>query len=78
MADRNVVVYTQDGCMFCKKVKEFLAQKGVPFIERNVTKDTGAASELNKLGFIAIPVTIIDGKAVAGFDPKQFEQLLNK
>ncbi len=64
--------------MYCKKVKEFLSQKGVQFTERNIAKDPGAVNELRKMGFMTIPVTLIDGEAVIGFDQQKLEQLLNK
>ncbi len=64
--------------MFCKKVKEFLSQKGVQFTEKNVAKDPDAVNELKRLGFMTIPITLIDGEAVTGFDQQKLEQLLNK
>jgi hypothetical protein len=57
-------------------VKEFLSQRGVEFIEKDVTRDKGAISELQNLGISAIPVTVIDGGAVIGFRRSELEQLL--
>lgn len=63
--------------MFCKKVKEFLSQKQVPFDERNVAEDAEALAELEKIEVFSTPVTIIDGQVVVGFDRKRLEQLLS-
>jgi len=57
-------------------VKEFLHQKGVPFVEKDVSKDEAALDELLEKGFSATPVTIIDGEAVVGFNRQRLEQLL--
>ncbi len=46
--------------MFCGKVKEFLSQKKIEFTERNVATDETALSELEKLGYMTTPVTVID------------------
>lgn len=57
-------------------MKEFLHQKGVPYIEKDVSKDDQALDELMEKGFSATPVTIIDGEAVVGFNRARLEQLL--
>lgn len=62
--------------MFCGKVEEFLHQKGVPFIEKDVSKDEAALNELLEKGFAATLVTVIDGEAVVGFNRARLEQLL--
>ena len=57
-------------------MKEFLHQKGIPFVERDVSQDEQAFEEVMRLGFAATPVTIIDGEAVVGFNRARLEQLL--
>ena len=62
--------------MFCGRVKEFLSQKGVPFTERDVSQDEEALVELETLGVMTTPVTVIDGETVIGFDRANLERLL--
>ena len=62
--------------MFCGGVKEFLSQRGVEFIDRDITKDEEALAELGELGIMTSPVTVIDGDVVIGFDRDRLEQLL--
>ena len=58
-------------------VKELLSQKGIDFIEKDVSLDRAAAGELFRLTQqMAVPVTVIDGQAVIGFDRAQLEHLL--
>ncbi|MEE9234683.1 MAG: glutaredoxin family protein [Candidatus Acidoferrales bacterium] len=57
-------------------MKEFLSQKNVDFTERNVAADEAALGELEKLGYLSTPVTVIDGEAVVGFDQPRLEKLL--
>jgi len=57
-------------------VKEFLTQKTDEYLERDITKDESARKELSAMGVQASPVTVIDGNAVAGFDPAQLKTLL--
>jgi glutaredoxin 3 len=55
---------------------EFLSQKGVEFVEKNVRADKAALKELLDLGYQSTPVTIIDGQAVVGFDQLKIIELI--
>ncbi|MFC2043957.1 glutaredoxin domain-containing protein [Chloroflexota bacterium] len=60
-------------------VKEFLSQKGVSYKEYDVSLDQNAARELvNRTGQMGVPVTIIDGQTIIGFDRAQLEQVLSQ
>jgi glutaredoxin 3 len=62
--------------MFCAKVKEFLSQRKVEYTDRNIVADETALAELEKLGYMTTPVTVIDGEVVVGFDRAKLEKLL--
>ena len=63
--------------MFCKKTEEFLHAKGVEFITRNIAEDEEAFAELERMGVMATPATVIGGEEIViGFDRKKLEQLL--
>ena len=57
-------------------MKEFLSQRGIEFIERNVAEDESALAELEQLGVFTTPVTVIDGEVVIGFDRERLNALL--
>ncbi|MBI3962550.1 MAG: glutaredoxin family protein [Deinococcus sp.] len=63
--------------MFCGKVKEFLSRKGVPYTERDISKDPTALQELERYKVMSTPVTVIDGEVVVGFDRAKLERLLS-
>jgi glutaredoxin 3 len=62
--------------MFCGKVKEFLSQNKIEFADRNVAADEAALNELEKLGYMTTPVTVVDGQVVVGFDRDKLQKLL--
>ncbi len=62
--------------MFCAKVKEFLSQNKIEFVDQNIAGDEAALAELEKLGYKTTPVTVIDGQVVVGFDRDKLEKLL--
>jgi glutaredoxin 3 len=57
-------------------VKEYLSQKQISFEDRDITTHPTAISELQKLGFMTTPVTVIDGKPIVGFDVPKLDQAL--
>ena len=62
--------------MFCGKVKEFLSQNKIEFTDRNIAVDEIALQELEKLGYLTTPVTVIDGEVVVGYDAPKLRTLL--
>jgi glutaredoxin len=50
-------------------VKEFLSREGYAFTARNVDEDDSAYDELIALGFRTIPLTVVGGKYISGFNP---------
>jgi glutaredoxin len=62
--------------MFCTRVKEFLRQNHVAFTDRDITSDETALTELEKLGVMTTPVTVVDGEKVIGYDVNRLKVLL--
>jgi S1-C subfamily serine protease len=60
-------------------VKEFLSRRGISFEERDVSRNPSYAQELvRSTGQMGVPVTIINGQIVVGFDRSRLEQLLTQ
>ncbi len=58
-------------------LKEFLSSKGLPYQDHDVATDPMAAQEAVKLsGQNGVPVTVIDGQTVVGFDQPRLEWLI--
>ena len=62
--------------MFCGKVKEFLSQNKIDFTDKNIAADETALAELEKIGYMTTPVTLVDSEVVVGFDRAKLEKLL--
>ncbi len=62
--------------MFCARVKEFLRQNNVAFTDRDITADESALAELERLGVMTTPVTVVDGQTVIGYDVNRLKALL--
>ena len=57
-------------------VKEFLSREGHPFEIKNIEDDDAAYDELLKLGARSVPVTLIDGRMITGFDQVRLREAL--
>jgi len=55
-----------------------LQEKGISYTEKNIQKDPQARKELMDMGYMGVPVIIIDGEEILGFDQPRIEKLLNK
>ena len=58
-------------------MKEFLSQRRIPFVERNVATDSQAAVEMvRRSGQQGVPVTVVNEEIIVGFDQPRLEQAL--
>ncbi len=79
MSDKKVVVYSTPTCPYCKRVKHYLSQKGISYVEHNVAEDKKAAQEMmRKTKQMSVPVTVIDDEIVLGFDQALLDKLLSE
>ena len=77
MAD--IKVYSTSTCPWCKKAKEFLAEKGVDFEDIDVGENPDKAEEMRKKsGQMGVPQIEIDGKMIVGFDKEALDKELSK
>ncbi len=57
-------------------MKEFLSRHRIEFTERNIASDATALAELERLGYLTTPVTLIGEDVVVGFDAVRLQSLL--
>jgi glutaredoxin 3 len=73
----DVKIYTTPTCGYCHQAKSFLGQSGVKYQEYDVSVDERAAEEMVKVsGQMGVPVIVIDGQVVVGFDRGRLQALL--
>lgn len=72
----DVTVYTSNTWPYCVAAKDYLQEKGISYKEKNIQTDPSARKELISMGHMGVPVIIIDGEEIVGFDKVRMEQLL--
>ncbi len=58
--------------------KDYLKEKGVDFEEKNVQTDAAARTELMDKGYTGVPVIVVGGEEIVGFDKARLDTLLDK
>lgn len=73
----NIVIYSTPTCPWCHQVKDYLTEKGIPFVDYDVSADMDKANEMiEKSGQRGVPVIDIDGSIIIGFDKAKIDELL--
>jgi len=73
----DIKIYTTPSCGYCHQAKRFLSDLGVSYREVDVSRDQAAAQEMvNLTGQMGVPVIVVDGEVIIGFDRARLEQLI--
>ncbi len=78
------IIYGASWCGACHQAAAYLKQKKVPYVEKDIEADDGAAAEMQgKLAKIgqrggSIPVLDIRGRVMVGFNPHQVDDALGQ
>ncbi|MDH5695922.1 MAG: glutaredoxin family protein [Dehalococcoidia bacterium] len=79
MADKKVVIYSTPTCPYCKRAKDYLSRKGIPYVDYNVAEDRDKAKEMiRKSGQLGVPVITVDNEVIVGFNQIVLDKLLSK
>ena len=72
----KAIIHTTPTCQFCKHVEAYLDEKKFPYEKIDVQADQDKAREMiEKSGQMGVPVTVIMGQVIVGWDKPKFEDL---
>ena len=73
----RIDIYTSPTCGYCHQAKRFLDERRIQYFEYDVSRDQDAAERMvNLTGQMGVPVLVIDGQVVLGFDRNRIDSLL--
>ncbi|RKZ22689.1 NrdH-redoxin [bacterium] len=73
----RVIVFTAPGCPWCTRAKNYLRERGISFKEVDISRNPSAARDLVRMtGQTGVPVIVINGKPVVGFNKPLIDRLL--
>lgn len=74
---KNVEIYTTPTCTYCNMTKSFFAENNVQYTEHDVSANIEKRNEMiEKSGQMGVPVIMIDGQMVVGFNRAKLAELL--
>ncbi len=73
---QSITIYTSNRCKYCSMAKKYISKKGYKFTEKNVSTSFGAKSEFRRLGGKGVPLIIIDGNRINGFNRSELDMYL--
>lgn len=75
----TVTVYTTTTCPWCDRVKQYLNENNVPFVEKDVSRDYAAAMEMvRRSGQQGVPVTTTESEVIVGFDQARLAKVVER
>ena len=72
---KKIEIYTSDTCIQCKKAKEYFQNNNLEYIEYNIASNQEYKIELIKKGYLSVPVIVVEGQDILGFDLTRIKQL---
>lgn len=74
--DASLVIYSNDICPNCDKLKQALKQHNVPFTEINLSQTPEKSEVLREKGFRQLPVINMAGEWMTGFTRPNFMRIV--
>jgi glutaredoxin-like YruB-family protein len=74
----EIKIYSTPTCPYCKMAKQYISSKGFSYQDFDVSNNKTTADEMVKVsGQMGVPVVIINGQIVVGFDKARIDSLLS-
>ena len=73
---KQIDIFTSNNCQYCHEAKEFFSQSKLPFTEHNISVNKEAKAEIMRRGYRSVPLIVIDGEEILGFDKEKIVTLL--
>ncbi len=70
-------MFSTPTCGWCRRLKNYLKEKGFRYRDVDVSKDPKAAQDVvRKTGQMGVPVVLINNRPVVGFNKQEIDRLL--
>lgn len=65
----KAILYATDWCGYCKKTRALLKEKNIEYVEYDIEKSEEGAEQHKRLGGRGVPVLLINGEVIHGYNP---------
>ncbi|MBN2991121.1 glutaredoxin family protein [Pseudomonas cedrina subsp. fulgida] len=70
-ASARVTLYATEWCGYCKQIRRFLDQKGIPYQAFDIEQDAQARKAYEALGGAGIPFVEVNGTVIRDYNPEK-------
>lgn len=75
---KDVIMYTSPTCHYCHAAKDYFANNNIPYVEKDISSDPQARTELLQLKSRGVPTFVIGEEVIVGFDQKRIMELIKQ
>ena len=72
----KVILYSTARCGYCKKARKLLRENNVDYFEYDIEKSAEGNKQYRKLGGRGVPLLLIRGQVVKGYNPAKILALV--
>lgn len=76
--NKQVILYATDWCGYCKKARDLMNQHNISYHEYDIEKSSEGREQYDRLGGRGVPVLLINGEVIKGYNPARILELAKK
>lgn len=74
----KVILYATEWCGYCAKTRQFMDRANIPYVEYDIEKSSEGKRQYDALGARGVPVLLVKGEVVVGYDPRRIVAILDR
>jgi len=74
----KVILYATSWCGYCENARELLTENNIEFHEYDVENSDEGRKQFKRLGGRGVPMLLINGEVLKGYDPSKILELAKK
>jgi glutaredoxin-like YruB-family protein len=72
----GVEIYVTSWCGYCRALEDYLEKKQIAFKRYDIEKDAAANSRYKQLGRPGVPISVINGEVISGFNRRAIDRAI--
>ncbi|QIZ78585.1 glutaredoxin family protein [Ferrimonas lipolytica] len=76
--DSEVLLYSASWCSVCASARRYFARNDIDYVEIDVETDTSNNDEFRQLGGLGVPLIVVKGKVMRGFEPNRISEWVSE
>lgn len=67
----KVILYATSWCGYCKAARELMQKNDIAYFEYDIEKSQEGKAQYDSLNLSGVPILLVNGEIVHGYDPKK-------